>query len=140
MRDETEDTSSDAGGSGTLTIRSSFGVPETVERIRRVLDAKGLELFALVDHSGAAQGVGLEMNDTKLLIFGNPRAGTPAMVAFPLLAIELPLKALVRADDAGAVWVTYQDPADLQRRYAVPDGPMEPLTHVGQLLAAALAS
>lgn len=138
MRDETEDTSSGLAGSGTLTIRSPFTVRETVDRIRRLLDAKGLELFALVDHSGAAEGVGLRMNDTKLLIFGNPSAGTPAMISSPLLALELPLKALVQEDGVGSVWVTYQDPADLARRYGVPEDVMAPLTRVGELLAAAL--
>ncbi|MBF9073725.1 DUF302 domain-containing protein [Streptacidiphilus sp. NEAU-YB345] len=123
-----------------MSIRSPFGVPETVDRIRRALEAKGLDLFALVDHSGAAHEAGLAMNDTKLLVFGNPKAGTPAMVAAPLLAIELPLKALVWTDDAGVVRVGYQDPAELQRRYQVPDEVMGPLSHVGELLAAALAS
>lgn len=138
MRDETEDTSSGLVGSGTLTIRSPLTVAETVDRIRRLLDAKGLELFALVDHSGAAAGAGLRMNDTKLLIFGNPRAGTPAMISSPLLALELPLKALVQEDGVGSVWVSYQDPADLARRYGVPADVMAPLTHAGELLATAL--
>ncbi|WP_052443210.1 DUF302 domain-containing protein [Streptacidiphilus neutrinimicus] len=80
---------------GLVSVPSRFPVALTVERLRSAIAAKGLTLFALVDHSGGARDVGLEMNDTQLLVFGNPRGGTPAMVARPLLAIELPLKALV---------------------------------------------
>lgn len=127
-----------AGASGTLSVRSPYAVAETVARIKQVLQDKGLTLFALIDHSGGARSHGLELNDTQLLIFGDPRAGTAAMAAAPLLALDLPLKALVWAGDTGQVWVTYQDAADLRRRYRVPAELVEPLSHVAQLVAAAL--
>ena len=124
---------------GTVTVASPFPVPRTVDRLERAIEAAGLALFAVVDHSGAAHGIGLAMNDTKLLVFGDPRAGTPAMLAAPLLALELPLKLLVWADDRARVWITRQDAAELGRRYAVPEELMQPLAGVPRLITAALA-
>ncbi|WP_042426463.1 DUF302 domain-containing protein [Streptacidiphilus anmyonensis] len=124
---------------GVVSVPSPFPVDQTVERLKNAIAAKGLTLFAVVDHSGGAREVGLEMNDTRLLVFGSPRAGTPAMVARPLLAIELPLKALVRADDEGRVWVSYLDASDLGARYQVPSQLMAPLSGVGALIEAALS-
>ncbi|MFE4412601.1 DUF302 domain-containing protein [Streptomyces sp. NPDC056821] len=92
----------------------------------------------MVDHSEGAQSVGLTMNDTKVLIFGNPKGGTPAMVARPLLAFELPLKVLVWDDGNGQVRVAYQDAAELGRRYQVPAELMTPLSGVGGLVRATL--
>lgn len=125
---------------GTLSVVSPFSVDETLERLRSAIDAAGLTLFAEVDHSGGARAVGLEMDETRLLVFGNPRGGTPAMVAAPLLALELPLRALVRADQDGRTWVSYQDPAALARRFDVPEALMAPLGGVGRLVAGALGS
>jgi uncharacterized protein (DUF302 family) len=125
--------------SGVVTVPSRFPVDVTVERLKKIIDAKGLTLFCVVDHSGGARDVGLEMNDTRLLIFGSPRGGTPAMVARPLLAIELPLKALVWQDDDGQVWVTHADAAELGQRYGVPTELMAPLSGVGPLVEAALS-
>ncbi len=82
-------------GAGIVTIPSHHSVQETVEKLERILQAKGVKLFALVDHSGEAERAGLQMLPTKLLIFGNPQAGTPLMVAAPSIAIDLPLKVLV---------------------------------------------
>jgi uncharacterized protein (DUF302 family) len=127
-------------GEAVLSTRSPFTVPQTVERLKRTLEAKALTLFALVDHSAGAHDAGLAMNDTQLLIFGSPQAGTPAMIASPLLALDLPLKVLVWADDQARVWVSYQDPADLASRYGVPEDLMQPLSHVGGLVQTALAS
>ncbi|WP_042387110.1 DUF302 domain-containing protein [Streptacidiphilus melanogenes] len=124
---------------GVVSIPSRFAVGPTVERLKNVVAAKGLTLFDVVDHSGGARAVGLTMNDTRLLVFGSPRAGTPAMVARPLLAFELPLKALVWADDDGRVWVTYRDASDLEARYQVPSELMAPLSGVGSLIEAALS-
>jgi uncharacterized protein (DUF302 family) len=102
---------------GVVTKASPRSVAETVERLRRLVGEKGLVLFAVIDHSGAAIGAGLEMPDTKLVIFGSPVAGTPVMVAAPLAALDLPLKLLVWEDGDGAVWVSYNSPAYLAERH-----------------------
>ena len=125
--------------SGVVSVTSPSPVSDTVERLKRAIGSAGLTLFAVVDHSGGAHDVGLAMNDTKLLIFGNPRAGTPAMIASPLLGLELPSKALVWADDQDHVRVSYHDAADWQRRYAVPGELIGPLSGTGRLIETALA-
>ena len=107
-------------GSGLIDIRSSHSVDETVEKLKGILQAKGIALFALVDHSGAAIKAGMKMRPTKLLIFGNPKAGTPVMLASPSSAIDLPLKILIWEDAQGKVWVTYNGLAYLQERHNVP--------------------
>jgi len=107
---------------GLLTKASPFGsVSETVERLRQALREKGLEEFVLIDHSGAAMGVGLAMQEAKLLIFGSPRAGTPLMVTSPLLALDLPLKALVWRGPEGGVLVSYNATSYLARRHGIPE-------------------
>ena len=106
--------------SGLIDIRSNHSVDETVEKLKAILQTKGITLFALVDHSGEAAKVGMKMRPTKLLIFGNPRAGTPLMLAAPGSAIDLPLKILIWEDGDGKTWVTYNDPVYLQRRHQIP--------------------
>ena len=107
-------------GSGLIDIRSSHSVDETVEKLKGILQAKGIALFALVDHSGEAIKAGMKMRPTKLLIFGNPKAGTPVMLAAPSSAIDLPLKILIWEDAQGKVWVTYNSLAYLQERHNLP--------------------
>ena len=107
-------------GSGLIDIRSSHSVDETVEKLKGILQAKGIALFALVDHSGAAIKAGMKMRPTKLLIFGNPKAGTSVMLAAPSSAIDLPLKILIWEDAQGKVWVTYNSLAYLQERHNLP--------------------
>ena len=107
-------------GSGLIDIRSSHSVDETVEKLKGILQEKGIALFALVDHSGAAIKAGMKMRPTKLLIFGNPKAGTPVMVAAPSSAIDPPLKILISEDAQGKVWVTYNSLAYLQERHNLP--------------------
>jgi uncharacterized protein (DUF302 family) len=106
---------------GVITKRSAFGVHETVERLTRLVDEKGLTLFAVVDHSGEAAKVGLRMADTTLVIFGSPAAGTPVMVASPLAALDLPLKVLVWAAANGTVSVSYNTPEYLAARHHLSD-------------------
>jgi uncharacterized protein (DUF302 family) len=106
--------------SGIVTISSRQSVDGTVERLEALLQAKGVKLFALIDHSGEAEKAGMQMPATKLLIFGNPKAGTPLMLASPSVAIDLPLKILVREDDAGKVWISWNAPAYLQARHHLP--------------------
>lgn len=110
----------DSASSGIVEIPSGHSVDETVERLKSILTAKGVTLFALVDHSGEAEKVGLKMPPTKLLIFGSPKAGTPIMLAAPLSAIDLPLKILVRQDEGGKVRIAYNSPEFLKVRHGIP--------------------
>ena len=105
---------------GIINKASGHSVDETVEKLKGILQAKGVTLFALVDHSGEAEKAGLKMRPTKLLIFGNPKGGTPVMVAAPSAAIDLPLKILVWEDAGGKVWASYNSPAYLQQRHGIP--------------------
>jgi uncharacterized protein (DUF302 family) len=123
---------------GLVTVRSSHSVDRTVEKLAAILKAKGVTLFALVDHSGEAERVGLHMPPTKLLIFGSPKAGTPVMLASPSAAIDLPLKILIREDDTGQVLVSYNGAEYLQNRHRIP-AELLPNIAVVAALAAALA-
>jgi len=105
---------------GIISIPSNHSVDQTVDKLQDQLQAKGVKLFALVDHSGEAEKAGLRMRPTKLLIFGNPKAGTPVMMASPTIAIDLPLKILVWKDGGGQIWISYNGPAYLQARHDVP--------------------
>jgi uncharacterized protein (DUF302 family)/uncharacterized membrane protein YidH (DUF202 family) len=109
-----------AADNGIAKIPSNHSVDETVERLKLILQTKGVTLFAFVDHSGEAEKVGLKMLPAKLLIFGSPKAGTPLMVAAPGIALDLPLKILVSEDNQGKVWVSYNRPAYLLERHSVP--------------------
>jgi uncharacterized protein (DUF302 family) len=122
---------------GVVTVQSRHTVDETVERLRGVLAAKGVTVFALVDHSGEAEKVGMKMPPTKLLIFGSPKAGTPVMQAAPSIAIDLPLKILVAQDADGKVWVSYNAPDFLRERHHVPAELMQNLAVVEVLAAKA---
>jgi uncharacterized protein (DUF302 family) len=106
--------------SGLINISSNHSVDETVEKLKAILQSKGITLFALIDHSGEAAKVGMQMRPTKLLIFGNPKGGTPVMLAAPSSAIDLPLKILIWEDAHGKVWLTYNSPAYLQERHNIP--------------------
>jgi uncharacterized protein (DUF302 family) len=105
---------------GIANRASSHSVDETVAKLKSLLEAKGVTIFTVVDHSGEAAKVGLTMRPTKLVIFGNPKGGTPVMVAAPSIALDLPLKILVWEDSGGKVWCTYNEPQYLQARHHVP--------------------
>ena len=96
-------------------------MPETFKRLEELAVARGLSILARIDHSADAARVGLKMHPTQLLIFGNPKAGTPLMIASPTLAIDLPLKALVWEDGDGKVWVSYNSPEYLEQRHNIPE-------------------
>lgn len=100
-----------------------------------MLEAKGIKLFAMIDHSGEAQKAGMQMRPTKLLIFGNPKAGTPLMIAAPTIAIDLPLKLLVWEDASGKTRVSYNDPAYLQQRHGLPQELVQNIAAAGALAA-----
>jgi uncharacterized protein (DUF302 family) len=122
--------------SGIVTLRSSHSVDQTVEKLEKNFQAKGIKLFALVDHSGEAASAGLTMRPTKLLIFGNPKAGTPLMVAAPSVAIDLPLKILVAEDSQSDVWISYNSASYLQSRHGLPAELVENIAVVENLAAA----
>jgi uncharacterized protein (DUF302 family) len=107
---------------GLVTLESAHSVEETVERVRGVLRAKQIQEFVLIDHSGEAARTGLAMPNTKVIVFGNPKAGTPLMLAAPSVAIDLPLKLLVREDAEGRVWISYVSPAALLERHGLAEG------------------
>ena len=105
---------------GIIDTLSNHSVDETVEKLKGILQAKGVTIFAVVDHSGEAEKVGMKMRPTKLLIFGSPKAGTPVMLAAPSSAIDLPLKILIWEDREGKVWVSYNSLPYLQERHGLP--------------------
>jgi uncharacterized protein (DUF302 family)/uncharacterized membrane protein YidH (DUF202 family) len=105
---------------GILRTASNYSVEETVARLKSILEAKGVKFFTIVDHSGEAASAGLKMPNTKLLIFGNPKAGTPLMLASPSAALDLPLKILIAEDSGGKVWISYNAPAYLLARHRLP--------------------
>jgi uncharacterized protein (DUF302 family) len=125
-------------GNGILQIASPYSVDETVKRLESVLAERGVKVFALIDHSGEAEKVGMKMRPTKVVIFGSPKGGTPLMVAAPSLAIDLPLKALVAEDEGGKVWVTYNSPEYLRERHGVPEELVKNIAVVGALVAKAV--
>jgi uncharacterized protein (DUF302 family) len=122
---------------GIVQIPSSHSVDETVEKLKTILKSKGVTLFALVDHSGEAEKVGLKMPPTKLLIFGNPKGGTPLMLAAPSAAIDLPLKILVAEDSQGKVWISYNSPEYLKERHGLPEDLLQNIAVVQTLATAA---
>jgi uncharacterized protein (DUF302 family)/uncharacterized membrane protein YidH (DUF202 family) len=122
---------------GIVRTASNHSVEETVARLQSILQAKGVKLFTIVDHSGEAASVGLKMPNTKLLIFGNPKAGTPLMLASPSAALDLPLKILVAEDAAGKVWISYSAPAYLQTRHNLPPDLLANITIIETLAAKA---
>ena len=109
-----------------------------MQRLVAAFSEKGLQVFALIDHSGEAEKVGLKMRPTKLLIFGSPKGGTPLMVAAPSLAIDLPMKALVAEDAAGKVSVTYNAPEYMKERHGVPEELIKNLAGAGVVIAKAV--
>ena len=115
---------------GIVRIASQHSVTETVTKLEGMLRAKNVKIFAVVDHSGEAEKAGLKMPNTKLLVFGSPKAGTPLMLA----ALDLPLKILVAEDASGKVWVSYNSPTYLQERHHLPE---DLLPNIGVIAALA---
>ncbi len=126
-----------SSGKGISNTLSNHSVDQTVEKLKGILAAKDVTLFAVVDHSGEAEKVGIKMPPTKLLIFGSPKAGTPLMLAAPSIAIDLPLKILVSEDAQGKVWISYNSPAYLQERHGFPQELLQNISVVETLAAKA---
>ena len=125
-------------GNGLIQVRSNYSFGETMDRLQRAFAEKDLKVFAVIDHSGEAEKVGLSMPPTKLLIFGNPKGGTPPMLAAPSLAIDLPLKALVAEDAGGKISVTYNSPEYLQQRHGISSDLIRNLAGAGAVIAKAV--
>jgi len=123
-----------AAENGIVSIASNHPVPETLDRLQSIAKEKGLTIFARIDFSGDAARSGLEMRPAQLLIFGNPKAGTPLMVASPSVALDLPLKALAWEDSAGRVWVSYNAPEYLGTRHGVPDALLKNIAGIKPLV------
>ncbi|MGC2451003.1 MAG: DUF302 domain-containing protein [Candidatus Sulfotelmatobacter sp.] len=123
---------------GLIVIQSKHSVDEIVIRLEKAFRGKGMQVFAVIDHSGEAEKVGLKMAPTKVILFGSPKAGTPLMVAAPSLAIDLPLKALVAEAADGKASVTYNDPEYLRQRHGVPADLIKNLAGAGTLIAKAV--
>ena len=122
---------------GIVKIPSRLSVDDTVDKLETILKSKGVTLFALIDHSGEAEKVGMKMPPTRLLIFGNPKGGTPLMLASPSAAIDLPLKILVAENSGGKVWISYNSPEYLKERHGLPENLMQNIAVVQALAAAA---
>jgi uncharacterized protein (DUF302 family) len=123
-------------GNGILKKRSNYSVHETLERLKQTLEERGITIFAIVDHSGEAEKVGMKMRPTQLVIFGSPKAGTPLMLAAPGIAIDLPLKILISEDPDGNVLVSYNGPTYLQNRHGLPHELLQNIAVVETLAAA----
>ncbi len=127
-----------AGDDGVTRRESRYSVPQTLDRLQSILKERGITVFARIDHAGEAAKVGLELRPTQLLIFGNPRAGTPLMVAHPTMAIDLPMKVLAWQDTAGKVWIGFNSVDYMRKRYDLTDDETKSLAVVGVLVDAAL--
>src|ERR1700690_958905 len=123
---------------GLIHVASSRSVADTLKKLQTTLEARGLKLFALVDHSGEAEKAGLTMRPTQLLIFGSPKGGTPVMVGAPPGPIDLPLKVLVWEGTEGKVWVSYNSPEYLQQRHGIPVDLVKNIAGVGALVEKAV--
>lgn len=122
--------------SGLIEKASRKSVGETLDELENLFESKGMKVFARINHAEEAKSVGLAMRPTEVLIFGDPRTGTPLMNRYPHLAIDLPLKLLCREDEAGQVWVAYNDPRYLQKRFFLGETPFEmPDRLIGEFLA-----
>src|SRR5580692_9025909 len=123
---------------GIVRLESHHSVEDTVTRLKGILEAKGVKLFIVVDHSGEAEKAGLQMEPTKLLIFGNAKAGTPLMIASPSVALDLPLKALVWQDKDGKVWLSYNSPNYLKQRHDLPENLLPNIAGIEAICAQAV--
>ncbi len=123
---------------GIVHLSSPHTVLETLARLEAVVQAKGIAILAMIDHSGDAAKADIQMEPTKLLIFGNAKAGTPIMLASPSAAIDLPLKALVWQDKSGKVWLSYNSPAYLKKRHDITDNLLPNIAGIEAICAQAV--
>ncbi|WP_166296969.1 DUF302 domain-containing protein [Bradyrhizobium sp. 2S1] len=121
---------------GLISLRSNVGPKQTADRLKSELEARGLTLFAQIDHAAGADGAGLALRPTELFVFGNAKGGTPLMQATQTIGIDLPLKALVWQDAGGDTWLSYNDPAWLAERHGVADNTQAVTAAMSALLGA----
>lgn len=119
---------------GLITLKSNHNVSETINRLEAVLNKKGMTVFKRIDHSAGAEKAGIKLRPTELLIFGNPKVGTPLMLCSQTAALDLPQKALAYEDKNGQVWLAYNDPAYMAKRHSIKNCE-EPLQKVSDALA-----
>jgi uncharacterized protein (DUF302 family) len=127
-----------AADDGVTKRESPYSVPQTLDRLEAVLKERGIAVFARIDHAGEAAKVGLQLPPTQVLVFGNPRAGTPLMVAHPTIAIDLPMKALAWQDATGKVWIGFNSVDYMKKRHDLTDEQAKVLAVAGVLIDAAL--
>ena len=120
-------------GNGVISVKSSHDVKVTADRLENILDQKGMNVFIRINHAQGAQKIGKELRPTELIIFGNPKVGTPLMQCAQSVAIDLPQKALIWQDAQGQVWLTYNDPNYLVERHQI-TGCGEVIKKVGKAL------
>ena len=108
-----------AAADGVINVASAFNVKETADRMESILNEKGMTIFKRIKHSEAAGKVGIELRETELIIFGNPKVGSPLMKCQQSVAIDLPQKALIWEDDKAKVWISYNDPRYLEKRHNI---------------------
>jgi uncharacterized protein (DUF302 family) len=123
---------------GIISQPSQYSVTETINRLEAVLQAKGITIFARIDQQAEAEKVGLSLRPTQLLLFGNPKAGTPLMVAEPMSALDLPLKVLAWEAADGKVWLSYNDPNYLKQRFSLSEELVKDIAVIASLIHQAL--
>ena len=123
---------------GIVSLSSPYSVTETIDRLAAILQAKGITIFARIDQQTEAEKVGLNLCPTQLLLFGNPQAGTPLMLAAPTIALDLPLKALAWSAADGKVWLSYNDPNYLKQRFSLSDDLVKNIAVITPLIERAL--
>ncbi|HEX7924517.1 MAG TPA: DUF302 domain-containing protein [Bradyrhizobium sp.] len=121
---------------GLISLRSHAGPQQTADRLKAELQARGLTLFAQIDHAAGAAGAGLALRPTELFVFGNAKGGTPLMQAAQTIGIDLPLKALVWQDEAGDCWFSYNDPDWLTERHGIAQATQQVTANMSALLGA----
>ncbi|MEI2580185.1 DUF302 domain-containing protein [Scytonema sp. PRP1] len=119
---------------GIISQPSQYSVTETINRLEAVLQAKGITIFARIDQQAEAEKVGLSLGPTQLLLFGNPKAGTPLMVAEPMIALDLPLKVLAWEAADGKVWLSYNDPNYLKQRFSLSEELVKDIAVIAPLI------
>ena len=123
-------------GNGVVSVRSQHSFAETMQKLERTLTSKGFKIFATIDFGGEAAAAGFRMPPTKLVIFGNPKLGTPVLLGAPSAALDLPLKILVGEDPGNQTWLSYTSPAYLAKRHSIPDDLLQNISGIEAVVQA----
>jgi uncharacterized protein (DUF302 family) len=125
-----------SAANGLITSPSNYGPPETMNRFEAEIKARGMNVFARIDHAAGATAAGLSLRPTELLVFGNAKSGTPLMQTVQAIGIDLPLKALVWQDASGTTWLSYNDPGWLAQRHSLDDSTKATIKAMSDMLKA----